>query len=324
MNELIYKAGRFLYRMSGLSANQRINRIYSGTIKDAASSNQMMHDLILSGAPAMISRFGTPESKCLLNFLELQEKRKKGFVAKINAAFTGATNEWREDVKADLRDLVGFFPATDEMLERFAIFYIEQVKKIDAVGVWGFVPGETYLIQKYAASAQAYDPQALEPYYFKEPWSKALEGKKVLVIHPFSASIKKQYLKREKLFDNKDTLPNFELKTITAVQSIAGNKTQFNNWFEALYSMQQQIDSMDFDVAIIGAGSYGLPLSAYVKEKGKIAIHIGGATQILFGIKGKRWDDHELISKLYNDYWVRPDMSELVPDAQKVEGGCYW
>lgn len=319
-----FKAGRFVYRMLGLSANQRSSRRFKQAVLNPELSNQMISDLIQSGKPSMISRFGTPESKCLLNYFEIKEARRRNIVGKLNARFTGAFAEWKNDVRNDLQDLVGFFPTTDEMLERFALYYIEQVKKIDAVGIWGFVPGETFLIEQYCPQAIAYDPKALEPYFFNEPWSHALAGKKVLVIHPFSKSIREQYRKHTLLFANEKVLPLFELKTITAVQSIAGNKTEFANWFEALHSMEEQIDAIDFDVAIIGAGSYGLPLSAYVKEKGKISIHIGGATQILFGIKGKRWDDHPAISNLYNENWVRPDETELVPDAQKVEGGCYW
>jgi len=324
MINLFYKGGRFLYRRFGFSANQRLHKIYTNTIKNADSSNRMIYDLIQAGKPAMISRFGTPESKCLLNYIEVKEWENEGMLSKLHAQFTGAVSNWRTDVKTDLQDLVGVFPTTDALLKRFAIFYIEQIKKIDAIGVWGFVPGEIFLINKYCPVAVAYDPQALEPYFFTNPWTKALEGKKVLVIHPFAASITKQYARREKLFNDQTVLSSFELKTITAVQSIAGTKTGFADWFEALESMQAQIDITDFDVAIIGAGSYGLPLSAYIKLKGKIAIHIGGATQILFGIKGKRWDDHPAISSLYNEYWIRPDVSELVPEAQKVEGGCYW
>jgi hypothetical protein len=322
--DVFFKAGRFVYRKLELSTNQRINKSMNATILSTESSNQMIFDIILAGKPAMISRFGTPESKCLLNYLEMQEWKTDGLFAKIHAKFTGAVSTWRADVKTDLRDLVGFFPTTNEMLEHFAAFYIEQVKKIDAVGIWGFVPGENFLIKKYCPNATAYNPRALEPYFFTNPWSKALKQKKVLVIHPFTFSIKKQYEVRENLFVNQSVLPTFELKTIRAVQSIAGTKTDFSNWFEALASMQMQIDATDFDVAIVGAGSYGLPLSAYIKEKGKIAVHIGGATQILFGIKGKRWDDHPTISPLYNDFWTRPDVSELVPEAKKVEGACYW
>lgn len=324
MINLFYKSGRFLYRSLGLSANQRINQVYQGPVINSESGNQMIYDFIQAGKPAMVSRFGTPESKCLLNYLEIQSFKSKGLLSNLDANFTGAYCKWRPDVKVDLQNLVGFFPTTDEMLDHFSAFYIEQIKKIDAVGIWGFVPGETFLIQKYCPNIAVYDPKALEPYFFNNPWSKALEGKKVLIIHPFASSIKKQFANRENLFKDNSVLPEFELKTIKAVQSIAGNKTDFPNWFYALDSMQTQVDSIDFDVAIIGAGSYGLPLSAFVKEKGKIAIHIGGALQILFGIKGKRWDDHPSIAPLYNDYWIRPDVSEIVPDAPKVEGACYW
>ena len=94
--------------------------------------------------------------------------------------------------------------------------------------------------------------------------------------------------------------------------------------FEALESMKREISQADFGVAIIGAGAYGFPLAAYVKSLGKQAIQMSGATQILFGIKGKRWDDHPVISKFYNDAWVRPLQSETPPEIHKVEGGSYW
>ena len=77
-------------------------------------------------------------------------------------------------------------------------------------------------------------------------------------------------------------------------------------------------------MAIIGAGAYGLPLAAHVKRLGKKAVHLGGATQILFGIRGKRWDEMPFFQKLYNEHWVRPLPSEVPKDYQRVEGGCYW
>ena len=227
-------------------------------------------------------------------------------------------------MKEELISQVGFFPVDDENLLRFANFYSEQIKKTDLIGIWGFVPGETFLINKYCPKAIKFDPTGLEPYYFENPWSEVLTGKKVLVIHPFAKSIRQQYLKRESLFENKRVLPAFELINLQAVQSIGGNETGFKTWFDALAWMQQEIDKLDFDIAIIGAGSYGLPLSAYVKEKGKIAIHIGGATQLLFGVKGKRWETHPVISKLFNEHWIRPSVEEFVPQATKLEDACYW
>lgn len=113
-----------------------------------------------------------------------------------------------------------------------------------------------------------------------------MQGKRVLAIHPFEKSIQAQYLRREQLFPGTNVLPQFELMTVKAVQSAAGNPVEFATWAEALTSMQQKIDQLDFDVALIGSGGYGLPLAAHVKSLGKQSIHMGGALQILFGIKG--------------------------------------
>ena len=50
--------------------------------------------------------------------------------------------------------------------------------------------------------------------------------------------------------------------------------------------MKNQIVKTDFDIAIIGAGAYGFSLAAFIKKIGKKAVHLGGPTQVLFGIKG--------------------------------------
>ena len=45
--------------------------------------------------------------------------------------------------------------------------------------------------------------------------------------------------------------------------------------------MEDGIAEIDFEVALIGCGAYGLPLAAHVKRLGKKAVHLGGATQNL-------------------------------------------
>lgn len=163
----------------------------------------------------------------------------------------------------------------------------------------------------------------LEPYYEEEiPWSRILKGKKVLVIHPFADTITAQYAKRERLWENNDILPEFTLITLKAVQTQCGEiDFRFPTWFDALNYMEKKID---FDVALIGCGAYGLPLAAAVKEMGKQAIHLGGATQILFGIIGKRWEQSPFFKAFMNEYWVRPSEEEKPKHADRVEGGCYW
>ena len=59
----------------------------------------------------------------------------------------------------------------------------------------------------------------------------------------------------------------------------------------SLEEIEVRIKDVDFDIALIGAGAYGLPLTLYCKSLGKMALQTGGATQTLFGIMGKRWEN---------------------------------
>jgi len=65
-------------------------------------------------------------------------------------------------------------------------------------------------------------------------------------------------------------------------------------------------------------------LAGYIKSLGKKAVHLGGATQILFGIKGKRWEERSDFKQLFNKYWIRPLETEKPINYKKIEGGCYW
>ena len=48
--------------------------------------------------------------------------------------------------------------------------------------------------------------------------------------------------------------------------------------------------------------------------------------QVLFGIKGARWDNYPPYSKYYNEYWVRAPKTEAPSRrfANKLDNGCYW
>jgi glycerol-3-phosphate dehydrogenase len=91
-----------------------------------------------------------------------------------------------------------------------------------------------------------------------------------------------------------------------------------------LFNIQAKNPNLDFDVAIIGCGAYGFPLAAHVKRMGKKSIHLGGATQILFGIKGKRWLDDKNFDNIINEHFVFPSAADKVNNYQLMEGGAYW
>lgn len=127
------------------------------------------------------------------------------------------------------------------------------------------------------------------------------------------------------LIDKPDLLPSFKKVTyIKAILSNADVDTEFENWFEALEFMKKQILNQDLYIAIIGAGAYGLPLASFIKEMGKQAIQMAGATQVLFGTIGKMWGCRAKYKELFNEYWTRLDLREIPVGQEKVEGGSCW
>lgn len=232
-------------------------------------------------------------------------------------------NKWNAHHEHILCDVSGFFSFTEEALDSFSEYFLSFIQNLDLLGVWRI--GEENVVELFNKNIQLVNLPAIEPYYFDKPWSRALAGKKVLVLHPFANSIKQQYARRQMLFPGRDVLPSFELQVIPAVQTLVNNTGGFSNWFEALEYMCKEISKADFDVAIIGADVYGMPLANFIKMKmGKIAIHMGGATHILFGITGKRWYQVAKVRSLFNEHWISPSIDEWPFGAEKVEGGSYW
>ncbi len=283
-------------------------------------SNNLIFELLISDEPCMISRIGSTEMLCIKNHLGVEGKVNKS----VKNYITG--NEapwwWEDSTLVQMKQWSGFFPSEVKKLQQFSELMLQDVKEIDLLGAW---LNDEIDLKSELINAKRVVLEDLEPFFSLKPWTKALAGKKVLVVHPFSEDIESQYKKRELLFED-NLLPEFELKTIKAVQSIAGEKTQFNDWFAALDSMKAQIDVTDYDVCIIGCGAYGLPLAAHVKRAGKKAVHLGGVTQLLFGIKGSRWEEYIVCPymNLFNEHWVRPGESAKPKNSEQVEGGCYW
>jgi hypothetical protein len=287
--------------------HQIIKKILFLTPLDGEIPSETIFKKISSTSPVMIARFGSTEIKAILYPF---------FPLMVRMIF-------KKRILGNMDTLSGFFPSNDANIRRFSKMMIEDMKLLDILGSWRI---EERFLERYYPKAKRVKLSNLEPYLQSSPWSIALKDKKVLVIHPFNETIESQYhLNRENLFENPNVLPEFKsLQTIKAVQTIAGQKSEFEDWFSALDYMKAEIDKRDFDIAIIGCGAYGFPLAAHVKRMGKKAIHLGGPTQMLFGIKGKRWIDNPNFSHIINEYFVFPNEADKVQHAHKVEGACYW
>ena len=218
----------------------------------------------------------------------------------------------------------GFFPQTEAMNDKFVDLMLQIIPDVDILA--SYVYCERYIDDLLKHCIKVNLDGYYAPFMYKNPWSRVLKDKKIHVIHPFKETIAVQYEKRAHIHLNENVLPQFEsLHLIKAVQSIAGNECGFSNWFEALESMKLKMEGIDFDIALIGWGAYGFPLAIHAKKLGKIGFHLGGWTQMLFGIYGKRWlEDQPKYSKYINQYWIRPGEKEIPSGANMVEGGCYW
>ena len=289
------------------AANDKMDKKkFHNKLLEADKGNQVIYEGLMGEKPFCISRVGSVELETLCDYC--------GYVD------TGVY-KYQPNQKYMMNINAGFFPSTDEMLDRFSRLYLNNLKIMDYIWCMWFCRFEDQIYRDIVPNTPiiSYDETYL-PLDEKKPWLSALEGKKILVIHPFDKSINQNYKIRGKLFTNPEFLPDFKLLTLRAVQSIAGNKTEFTDWFMALEYMKNQMDKIDYDIALIGAGAYGLPLAAYAKEQGKKAVHIGGALQLLFGIKGKAWNK----LGIYNEYWTSPLESEKPNNYTQVEAGRYW
>lgn len=294
----------------------------SYTAENREASN-LIAQTIRSKKPSSIVRFGGIE---LDAFFQIHFENKS-FPTKLIRYHQYVLSYMNNEQKVLKRfgNNAGFFPSKREFVKKYHDLILKILPDIDILGSWEFLEAkENYLYKSYFPNAKIIPAVDLEPYYNDPPWSRALEDANVLVIHPFADSIREQYLNRTCIFPGKDILPRFNLTTIKAVQSIAQANVPFTSWFEALEHMKKQIESIQFDVAIIGCGAYSIPLANHVKKVGKVSIQLGGSTQILFGIKGKRWENHPIISKFFNKHWVYPSPEETPQNAKSVEEGCYW
>lgn len=292
-------------------------------------TNEVIKELIRSKRPFVVSRFGNTELNNLaLYHMEHFENdfTKKKVWNSIDSKVDNFENCKCVFLEA-LENGCGFFPINEENISKFVKIMMDAIPNVDVLGTWD-INMEEFYIENYMQNTILSDLYYLEPWFSKNPWSAELKEKKVLVVHPFEDTIISQYKHRKTIFKNQDVLPEFELHTLKAVQTIAGNRDErFSDWFEALEYMFNEAMKIDFDIAILGCGAYGMPLAVKLKNAGKQAIHLGGATQLLFGIKGARWEANNYptkIAKYFNDTWVRPGQSESVKGKNTVENGCYW
>lgn len=229
-------------------------------------------------------------------------------------------------LKHEVENIAGLYPYDKNSVNFFANEMLSKLKHIDLIPKWNkVIPDfEDFIFKKYCPNAYQTKLEMLEPYFYDEPWTNYLEGKKVLVFSPFKDSIQENYKNLNKIWNNK-IKNNFELKVVQYPFALTISKnSEFNKSIDVYKRYLDILKSEDFEVGIFGTGWTSLLFTLEAKLLNKTGIHLGGSTQILFGIKGQRWKEIDRFKNIFNNYWTDPKQNEKPEKLSLVEGGCYW
>ena len=174
--------------------------------------------------------------------------------------------------------------------------------------------------------------RALEPYYVPEAyqWTSVLEGRRVAVVSSFAKTACMQAGNANAIWSGRRVLPKATYLPVQTgyspllAQGNAGWSMGIHSWESAVTSIVNQVMELNADIVLIGCGGLGMVIGHELRLRGKICIVMGGAIQVLFGIKGRRWQDHSIISTFWNSSWVWPRLEDTPAGAETVEKGCYW
>ena len=289
-------------------------------------SNQYLINLINQNEPFLITRLGIgAETMIIYDYLQKKRDNSIPAIQWHNSSLTHTINV--------LSNNAGIYGIDKHNLTLYCQLYLEAIEKSNALACFQNtmidIP-QTLLVQKYRIDTLY--SRILEPFYCCleniTPWSHSLLGKKVLIVSPFTDSIKKQLNADFQIFKDKRIFKEGqEFVFYKSYQSIAGNHPH-QNWLETYTIMCREIKNLDFDIALLGCGGYGLPLCNYIhKNLKRSSIYVGGGLQLLFGVMGKRWTEIPLWKKIIEENdtkFIRPSGTEICSNLDRVEGGCYW
>lgn len=277
---------------------------------------KFMCELFKSNKPFLIGRNGT---------IELQVLTKYYYGASL-------TNEELDKLELN----AGIFP--QDSVSEFCQTYKKSLENVDAIAEGWYIPLKKYeevILDTLNKNRYKLYLRNLEPYYVKPAlrWTQHLAGKRVAIVNAFAEICETQtYMSKAIWDDNSETLlPSnttwIPIRTYYSPRLADGNAgwaLPIKSWKDAVDFTVERVVQQCCEVAIIGCGGIGMIIGNELKKKGLQCIVMGGATQILFGIKGKRWETHETISKFFNDAWVIPPDICKPNNLKLVENGCYW
>lgn len=160
-------------------------------------------------------------------------------------------------------------------------------------------------------------PYVEDPKYYIDLLDE-IETQEINVISYFKNDIESQLKNMNKIW-NKNINKKFIIHK--SQNTIKGNEVD-SGWTETFEKLCDSLGNVKNKLFFVSCGCYGLPVCDYIKTNGGKAIYIGGIMQLLFGLRGKRWDDRNEVKKHFNKFWKYP--IEKPKGFNRVEDGCYW
>lgn len=243
---------------------------------------------------------------------------------------------WAPEITKDMAFVLernaGVFPSSIESVRKWVSSVKEAFQAADILATGWYAPilkREQILLKSWNVNASQIVLRGLEPYYSSSEvrWTKALEGQKVCVVSSFTKSMASQIAKGDAIWPS-GMLPSVQWSWVNTgyAPSMSLGRASWDNdpssWEEAVSYVVERVG--EARIVLIGCGGLGMIIASELKRRGKICIVMGGAIQVLFGIKGGRWKNHDFISKLWNEEWVYPSVEETPGAASSVENSCYW
>ena len=273
------------------------------------ATNDFILEKVKINQPFFVSRFGGVEGKI------------------VNSIILKRDQEIEENLRHQARINAGINPPNRLTIKKFATEALCAAFKVDLMAIWNY-PAQSELASYVSCQKYTY-LNNIEPFrLYKDetwyPWTRGLEGFNILIIHPFVSTIQNQLDKLTQI----DTITqlwsgdyNFQLYKPAVT---FGGENQSLKWVDELSRMKREIASIEFDIALIGAGAYGMPLGGFICDIGKKAIHLGGSLQLLFGIIGARWERQENYAEMMGSGWVRPSQDEIPKLHHRIDKSSYW
>lgn len=284
--------------------------IYNEVSTFKYSDDKIVSDYIKNDKPFMMARIGNTELWIVKQYLQ-----KKMHLIDNYKTF------WLDYFFSTS----GFFAKNNNLddVDKYAKYHIEAIKNCDFNLCYGndeLAEGLNIVLQNLQENPINYNWENLSNPFISS-WFKLFKNKKILVISPYSKSINNQIKNINKLYDN--IYPDMEVITYQCLETQLNNTNGYDSFFDALESMKNDIENIEFDIALICCGAYGYLLSSIIKNMGKSAIELCSYLPNWFGIKIKRYCTNLSINKYWNSNWIFP-IENPIKNAEKIEDSCYW